>query len=411
MEQKGKSRDSVLFLMALVPCFSLAQTSNKGVFCVKPGTVLSTISSFENNQGAEFVNDGDLYVWDDFKNDGKVGFTPGIKSGLTRLYGQKTIAQAFSGAGISEVYNLEFNNVPGFVISNTLAVSGKADFQNGVVATEGLLTFEKDAIAISADDASFVKKGTVVKKGNNPFSFPVGSGAKYRPVAITAPTELGAVFTGKYFFENPNGLYPVDKVEPSLKMVNDAEYWEIKRTDSGTSNVVVTLKWDEATTPASIYAGSVDDIVVVRWDAAKNLWINEGGIVDAAKKEVITVAQSLGSYGVFTLARILPEVVADDKTVIIPVGLSPNGDGINDELVIVGLEAHPNNTLIVFDRVGKVVYETKAYNTKGNVFKGFLNGNSNTILPLGTYFYTVDYLDEATGRRVKKTNYLYINLR
>jgi gliding motility-associated-like protein len=416
MVQREKSRDSVLFLMALAPCLCLAQTSNNGVFCVKPGTVLSTISSFNNNQGAEFVNDGELFVYDDFKNDGKVGFTSGVKSGLTRLYGQKTVAQALSGAGTSEVYNVEFNNVPGFAITNALAVSGNADFRNGVVATEGLLTFEKDATVDMSNDASFVK-GTVVKKGNNAFTFPVGSGSMVRPVSITAPTEQGAVFTGKYVFENPNGLYPVNKLDPSLKMVNDAEYWEIKRTDAGTSNVVVTLTWDAATTPAAIFAGPETEIVVVRWDAAKNLWINEGGVVDSAKKQVITVASSLGDYGVFTLARSIPgvdpvdPVVPGDKAVAVAAGLSPDGDGINDELVIAGLEAHPDNKLTVFDRVGKVVFETTAYNTKGNVFKGFMNEGGNKVLPLGTYFYTVDYLDEATGRRVKKTNYLYINLR
>lgn len=409
MIERKKSRDSVLFLMALAPCLCWAQTSNKGVFCVKPGTDLSTISSFENNPGAEFVNDGELYVYDDFKNDGKVGFTPGVKTGLTRFYGQKTVSQAFSGVGISDVYNVEFNNVPGFVISNALAVSGNANFQNGVVVTEGLLTFEKDATAENADDVSFVK-GTVVKKGNNVFNFPVGSGSKFRPVSISAPTEQGAIFTGKYLFENPNGLYPVNKLETSLKLVNEAEYWEIKRTDSGNSNVVVTLTWDEATTPAVIFAAPVDEIVVVRWDAAKNLWINEGGVVDLNKKEVIAVSPSLGSYGVFTLARSIP-VVPGAEVVAVSVGLSPDGDGVNDELVVEGLEAHPDNKLIVFDRVGKVVYETTAYNTKGNVFKGFMDEGSNKILPLGTYFYTVDYLDEVTGRRVKKTNYLYINLR
>lgn len=410
MIERKKSRDSVLFLMALAPCLCLAQTSNKGVFCVKPGTDLSTISSFENNPGAEFVNDGELYVYDDFKNDGKVGFTPGVKTGLTRFYGQKTFAQAFSGVGISEVYNVEFNNVPGFVISNALAVSGNANFQNGVVVTEGLLTFEKDATAENADDVSFVK-GTVVKKGNNVFNFPVGSGSKFRPVSISAPTEQGAIFTGKYLFENPNGLYPVNKLETSLKLVNEAEYWEIIRTDSGNSNVVVTLTWDAATTPAAIFAGPVDEIVVVRWDAAQNLWINEGGVVNSDKKEVATVSQSLGSYGVFTLARVKSNIDTDTRVVIKPFGLSPNGDGVNDELVIDGLESHPNNKLIVFDRVGKVVFETTAYNTRGNIFKGFVNEGSSIVLPLGTYFYTVDYLDEATGRRVKKTNYLYINLR
>jgi len=92
-------------------------------------------------------------------------------------------------------------------------------------------------------------------------------------------------------------------------------------------------------------------------------------------------------------------------------GISPNGDGINDELMIEGLSSYPDNKVTVFDRFGKIVFETKSYNSKGNVFKGFTDQNSSEVLPLGTYFYTVDYFDTLTGRRVKKSNYLYINLR
>jgi gliding motility-associated-like protein len=410
MVQREKSRDSLLFLMALAPCLCFSQTSNKGVVYVKPGTVLSTVYSFENKQGAELVNDGELYVYNDFKNDGKVGFTNGLTSGMTRFHGQKVTAQVLSGMGSSEAYNVEFNNLPGFEISNGLTVFGKADFQNGVVGSGGFLSFEKDAIAENADNASYVA-GSVVKKGNKVFSYPVGDGGKYRPVSISAPSEAGAAFAGEYVFKNPNALYPVANLEPSLSLINAAEYWKIKRTDSGTSNVFVTLKWDEATTPSAIFTDPVEDIHVVRWDDVKQLWIDEGGAVDLSKKEVVTVSQSLGNYGVFTLARVKTDTNSGEKIVTITPGISPNGDGVNDELIIQGLDAHPNNRLTVFDRLGKVVFDTTSYNTRGNVFKGFLSENSNTILPLGTYFYTVDYLDEATGRRVKKSNYLYINLR
>lgn len=417
MVQREKSRDSLLFLMALAPCLCLAQTSNQGVVYVTPGTTMSTVSSFENTASAQLVNDGELYVYSDLKNDGQLGFTAGLTSGMTRFRGQKIGNLAISGAGLSQAYNVEFNNAnaqSGFDLTNALNVSGSANFQNGIIgypATDGLLSFSKGATAVNAAAASYVS-GTVVKNGNDAFTFPVGDGNNYRPVSITAPTETGAAFTGKYNFKNPNTLYPVASLDPALSLIDGAEYWELKRTDAGTSNVVVTLNWDEATTPAALFADPVENIHIARWDDTKKLWVDMGGVVDATKKQVVTVSQSLGNYGIFTLARVSTSVTPSSKIVSANPGISPNGDGINDVLVIQGLDAYPNNRVTVFDRYGKVVFDTTSYNTTGNVFKGFLNQNSSSeILPLGTYFYTVDYLDDATGKRVKKSNYLYINLR
>jgi gliding motility-associated-like protein len=433
MVKREKSGISLLFFIALVPCLCLSQssvpvtsvydasiTSNKGVVSVKANTILCTVYPLENNLGAELINDGELYVYDDFKNDGKVGFSPGLSSGITRFYGQKSGDQLISGSETADVYNVQFNNgLSGFKMSNGLNVFGKADFQNGIINYEAsntgmwwqrLLSFEKDATAENADDASYVVGG-VIKKGNSAFSYPIGGGGKYRPASISAPNELGAAFVSKYVFDNPNTVDPLAAtLDPSLSLIDNAEYWVILRTDPGTSNVFVTLKWDEATTPSAIFADPVDDIHVVRWDNVKKLWVDEGGVVDFSKKEVVTVSQSLGTYGVFTLARVAP-IVAPENIDLVHPGISPNSDGLNDELVIQGLETHPDNRVTVFDRFGKVIFDTTSYNTKGNVFKGYINENNTTILPLGTYFYTVDYLNESTGLRVKKSNYLYINLR
>ena len=38
--------------------------------------------------------------------------------------------------------------------------------------------------------------------------------------------------------------------------------------------------------------------------------------------------------------------------------ITPNGDGINDRFVIKNLDQYPNNKLQVFDRTGKILYET-----------------------------------------------------
>ena len=81
-----------------------------------------------------------------------------------------------------------------------------------------------------------------------------------------------------------------------------------------------------------------------------------------------------------------------------PSGFTPNGDGINDELVFLQLTDDraanwPNNELIVFNRWGSIVYQSKPYlnNWDGTNYK---NGKP---LPAGTYFYLLR-LDIGNGK-------------
>ena len=65
-------------------------------------------------------------------------------------------------------------------------------------------------------------------------------------------------------------------------------------------------------------------------------------------------------------------------------GFSPNGDGVNDNFVIEGIESYPNNSLKIYSRWGTEVFTVKGYK---NDWQGTWNG---TNLPDGTYFYIFD---------------------
>jgi gliding motility-associated-like protein len=75
---------------------------------------------------------------------------------------------------------------------------------------------------------------------------------------------------------------------------------------------------------------------------------------------------------------------------IIPQGISPNGDGVNDYFEIIGLEDYPKNTLSVFNRWGHKVYEQNNYTNEwdGKSQSSLTIGNG--LLPKGTYFYVLD---------------------
>ncbi|MBR9855580.1 MAG: T9SS type B sorting domain-containing protein [Algicola sp.] len=108
----------------------------------------------------------------------------------------------------------------------------------------------------------------------------------------------------------------------------------------------------------------------------------------------------------------LGELTVDEEEVDVINVITPNGDGVHDTLDIKGLENYPNNTVRIYNRWGVMVYQTKAYNTSGNVFDGTSQGrvtvDRDNKLPVGTYFYVIDYQDNS-GTMKQLTGYIYIN--
>ncbi len=90
-------------------------------------------------------------------------------------------------------------------------------------------------------------------------------------------------------------------------------------------------------------------------------------------------------------------------SVFVPSGYSPNGDGKNDEFIIVGLENYPDNKLEIYNRWGNKVFEQAPYDNtwKGTVknIDGYIFGEG--LLPSGTYFYLLDFgvpgVEQLTG--------------
>ncbi len=103
--------------------------------------------------------------------------------------------------------------------------------------------------------------------------------------------------------------------------------------------------------------------------------------------------------------------VVEEEVDVINV-ITPNGDGVHDTLEINGLENYPNNTVRIYNRWGVMVYQTRAYDTSGNVFDGTSQGrvtvDQDNKLPVGTYFYVIDYQEQG-GNMKQLTGYIYIN--
>jgi large repetitive protein len=83
-------------------------------------------------------------------------------------------------------------------------------------------------------------------------------------------------------------------------------------------------------------------------------------------------------------ALVIVDVQFNDRC-FIPNALSPNGDGINDELLVVCRELYPNMEIQIFSRWGNMVFQGEP-----NGWNGMFNGAN---LPDGAYFYILDFGD------------------
>ena len=81
-----------------------------------------------------------------------------------------------------------------------------------------------------------------------------------------------------------------------------------------------------------------------------------------------------------------------DPTSDIPIrihkAVSPNGDGINEYLIIEAIKDYPENRVTVFNRNGTIVYEVSGYNNGTRAFRGI--GAGQNRIQAGTYFYVAE---------------------
>ena len=403
-------------IFLLITFNMMAQTSNGGILYVSEATQFSTVERFDNLATGSYFNDGDAFIYNHFNNDGIVDFH--LNTGLTRFIGSSD--QMLSGTKISYLYNVYFNNsshaVP-FQLLGHLNISGESDFYDGIVDNDnfgGEITFNTNGYHSNTSDGSHVD-GPVNKLGEGEFTFPIGDGGYYRFAGISDPENADAFFEGKYFFENSDALYPHALKAGVIKEIDNQEYWTIEKNSSSTDNGLITLSWRDVTTPASMIAGAeLGDLTIVRWNAATNMWVDEGGAIDIDNQ---TVTTAVNDYGVFTFARVKSNLVLPCNIVVYN-SVTPNGDGKNDFFLIDLSNSNQcaNNLKVqVFNRWGVKVYETTNYGVNGNVFDGFSSGRltlkNSEKLPFGTYYYILEYQYglEAEQNFHKQAGFLYLS--
>ncbi|MFC3197644.1 Ig-like domain-containing protein [Parapedobacter deserti] len=90
---------------------------------------------------------------------------------------------------------------------------------------------------------------------------------------------------------------------------------------------------------------------------------------------------------------------ASDFAVCVHQAVSPNGDGINEFLMIEGIRDYPDNRVSIINRNGSVVWEASGYDNDRVAFRGV--GTGQQLLPAGTYFYIVE-IGTGSGTEYRK---------
>ena len=190
-------------------------------------------------------------------------------------------------------------------------------------------------------------------------------------------------------------------VSNSHPIIGTTIVFTIVVTDNGPNDatgVVVTemLQSGYSYVTSSVTAGSYDNTT--------GLWTI--GNLNNGVSETLTVTVVVNAHGIYTNTATVVGTGSDfnplnntavveptPETLSIPEGFSPNGDLVNDNFVIKGIENYPNNTFVIFNRWGDKVYEAHPYNNTwdGTATEGLRVGGNQ--LPIGTYFYVLDLGD------------------
>jgi hypothetical protein len=201
-------------------------------------------------------------------------------------------------------------------LNTDVTISNTATFTNGIVNTTStnFLNFASGATATGMSNSSYVD-GPVRKTGNNAFTFPVGSAGYYRPISISAPSNVAHQFTAQYFYTS-QGFGGPSTWDASFTSLSSCDYWILDRT-TGTSNVFVTLSWISSICP--VYSiSSLSNLTVARFNAGTSKWTNEGNgsTTGTPASGTITTAAAVTNFSPFTLA-------STNSATVLPIELGP----------------------------------------------------------------------------------------
>jgi gliding motility-associated-like protein/uncharacterized repeat protein (TIGR01451 family) len=119
-----------------------------------------------------------------------------------------------------------------------------------------------------------------------------------------------------------------------------------------------------------LISGDQHGIIITMNAVPPGTWMNKAGV------RALEWDKNLNN----NKASLMTQVAGVD--LFFPTLFTPNGDGINDQFIIRGLEAYPENQITIFNRWGNPVYNAQGYMQNGKSWGG-------DSLSDGTYYYVL----------------------
>lgn len=372
------------------------------VFFLLISTTTLTQTAFQNNGNVQMHTGAQVGFHTNLVNNGI--FDNNL--GFTGFYSNDILTVSGANRAI-------FNNVEVGVLNN-LELYTSLGVKNELSFLEGKVTTPRNNTSVSLD---FINHNFYVGEGNsrhvdgytsvmgvNEFTFPIGDDDRLRPMILPSQAN-SAIFKGAYFFEDPNTPstfstnFNTTNKQVAIKNVSNLEFWDL----NGNNETTITLTWDDQSNIASL-SEELKNLRVVGWNKTSNIWEDLGNtnVTGTLTNGAITSTAFIpNDYEVITIGSITLNL---NNNFLI----SPNNDNINDNLVFEELEQYKTSKLTIYNRWGNVVFKIDNYK---NNWKGFSEGRATFIekegLPVGTYFYILQYGNNELNRM--KKGWVYIN--
>jgi hypothetical protein len=287
---------------------------------------------------------------------------------------------------------------------------------DGVIGTTvARVTIPDDTeIVLGPDPSKSHIAGPLAKVGVSPFTFPIGIGGFYQPIAISAPTPSASnTIIAEYSYE---GVPGASALATDIVNVTSCGYWTLTRAE-GTSNVVATLFLDAVGCESVQLTG----LKFCRYNTTTKRWETVAATQDNAAHTLTTNAP-LPAFGYLTFGNSVRRIFVDTRTLNpaqftisgaqIPEGVTYTAGSVSlgksnvpllpippttgTSPILISIAEGPENEAM------KVTFDIDNTSSISNVKVSI--DNTSTFVPLSPDFYKIDNTPAVNGKSLTFIN-------
>jgi gliding motility-associated-like protein len=394
----------------LVPALSTAAETDYTA-SVAPGTATVTLTPTATDPNATITVNGVTVASGTASGAIALGSSPTlITTVVTAVDGTvKTYGITINKNG-SSIATATFKLSPSASLIEGPATTAETDYSASVAPGTASVTLTPTA---TDPNATITVDGVTLASGTASGVITLGSGPTLITTVVTAVDGTVKTYNITVSANGSNLATATFKLSPSATLVSTlstlAETDYTATVAAGTGSITLT---PTATDPNA--AITVDGVTIASGTASGAITLGSSptlitvvitAVDGTVKTYGITVSKSTVApdNGMYTpaLASITP--AAADQ-VLVHQAVSPNGDGVNDYLKIDGIEAYPDNRLVIMNATGNMVFTTSGYDNITRVFDG--HSSKGAMQLAGTYFYELQY--KVNGKTKSKTGFIIL---